>query len=181
MTPTDIDPYPVAQLVDRYQKSRDIIYKRFDFLGIKPHKAGRGNLKYITLDELHRMDALHQHVQAGGNSANFQDAMLETVSPDTTDTSFVSLQSDNVSRQLSGLSIDQFLELAAAVSKMLRPQDPFYHYEQLERFSRFGWQIHSTDLRSLLGRQQLKSSPIRYGSFLISRVGFRWWKVEKKD
>lgn len=178
---TDIDPYPVKELVHRYSKSRDVVYKRLNALNITPHRTD-GNQSYITLEELHRMDALNKHVEDGGRLADFEDAILLN---DTTDTSLFIGQSDTVSQPLSDLNVQQFLELAQVVASIIRPPekplppDPFYHYEQLERFSQFGWQIHSRDLRLLIGTP--KGNPIRYGSFLISRVGSRWWKVERKD
>lgn len=164
---TDIDPYPVSALFARYNRSRDVIYKRLDALNITPHRLEKGNQSYISLEELRQLDELHEHVVAGGKLSDFP-------MPISTDIG----QSDIVGRQLSELGVEQFLELAHTIAGLIRPDDRFSNYEQLERFARNGWLIQSKDLRDLIGRKRLDSTWMRWGGFEFTRSG-RWWRIKK--
>lgn len=171
----DIDPYPVSELFARYGKSRDVVYKRLNGLKIRPHKLDKGNQSYITLEELQLMDALHQHVQSGGELSDFV-VRLSAVESDSDERE--GFGESDIVRQLSNQSIDQFLELAQAIALLIRPTDRFSSYEQLERFARNGWLIQSRELRELIGRKSL-SHGMRWGGFRMERRG-RWWKVVKE-
>lgn len=168
---TDIDPYPISGLFVRYGKSRDVVYKRLDALNITPHKLEKGNQSYITLEELWRMDALHEHVKGGGKVAEFVSEQLSSnVLPDE--------QPNSIVRQLPGLNVEQFLELAQAIALMLRPSDRYSNYETLERFAKNRWLIQSGQLSGLIGKQP-KGSLIQWGGFVMQRQG-RWWSVKKR-
>lgn len=171
----DIDPYPVSELFARYGKSRDVVYKRLNGLKIRPHKLDKGNQSYITLEELQLMDALHQHVQAGGELSDFV-VRLSSVGSDSSDSQ--GLEQSDIVRQLNGQSIEQFLELAQAIALMLRPTDRYSNYETLERFARNGWLIQSRELKELIGIQP-KGNVMRWGGFRMEREG-RWWRVSKE-
>jgi hypothetical protein len=170
---TDIDPYPVSELFSRYGKSRDVVYKRLNALKIRPHKL-EGNRSYITLEELQLMDALHQHVQAGGEVSDFA-VRLSSDSADSFEGEGFS--GSNIVRQLSGQNIEQFLELAQAIALMMRPTDHYANYETLERIARNGWLIQSRQLHDLIGIKP-KGSAMRWGGFVMERTG-RWWRVNK--
>jgi hypothetical protein len=83
---------------------------------------------------------------------------------------------------IQSLSTEQFLELAQAIALLIRPTDPFANYEQLERFLRFGWHIHSNQLKELIGLHP-KGDRFEWGGFVLTRVKTRkpWWKVERVD
>ena len=66
---TDIDPNPVAALPDRFSTSKQTVYTRMEALGISPFKQGKR--AYIHLDQLHQLDALHEHLAAGGHLQDF--------------------------------------------------------------------------------------------------------------
>lgn len=170
----DIDPYPVSGLFARYGKNRDVVYKRLNALKIRPHKLDKGNHSYIKLEELQLMDALHQHVQAGGELSEF----AVRLSADLSDTADRQQDSEsNIVRQLSGLNVEQFLELAHAIASLIRPTDRFSNYEHLERFARNGWLIQSRYLRELIGKRPTGTG-FKWGGFTLERCG-RWWKVTK--
>ena len=170
----DIDPYPVSELFARYGKSRDVVYKRLNGLKIRPHKLDKGNQSYITLEELQLMDALHQHVQAGGELSDFV-VRLSSVGSDSGDRE--GFEQSDIVRQLGGQSIEQFLELAQAIALMLRPVDQYNNYETLERIARNGWLLQSRQLQELIGIKP-KGSEMQWGGFRMTKEG-RWWRVSK--
>lgn len=171
----DIDPYPVSELFARYGKSRDVVYKRLNGLKIRPHKLDKGNQSYITLEELQLMDALHQHVQAGGELSDFV-VRLSSASSDGDDRE--GFEQSDIVRLLGGQSIEQFLELAQAIALMMRPIDRYDNYETLERFARNGWLLQSRQLHELIGIKP-KGAVMRWGGFVMTREG-RWWRVSKE-
>lgn len=73
MTETTVDRLSVAQLPDRYHLSRSVLYERLADLQIKPDKVG--NKAYVNAQQLQCLDALHQHIQQGGTTAEFLEAI----------------------------------------------------------------------------------------------------------
>ena len=73
---TDIDPNPVAALPDRFSTSKQTVYTPMEALGIAPIKQGKR--AYIHLDQLRQLDALHEHLAAGGHLQDFAMTAIET-------------------------------------------------------------------------------------------------------
>ena len=73
---TDIDPFPVAALPDRFSTSKQTVYTRMEALGIAPIKQGKR--AYIHLDQLRQLDALHEHLAAGGHLQDFSTTAVKT-------------------------------------------------------------------------------------------------------
>lgn len=60
---------PVASLVERYKIAKSVIYKRMKDLEIQTQKIGIR--AFITQRQLNLLDALHEFIQGGGNTAEF--------------------------------------------------------------------------------------------------------------
>lgn len=63
------DLIPVASLCDRYKLSKSVISKRMKDLAIRSQRIGIH--AYITSQQLHMLDALHEFIQGGGSTAEF--------------------------------------------------------------------------------------------------------------
>jgi hypothetical protein len=67
---TNIDPYPVSELTNRYNIGKQAVYNRLEALKIKP--AHQSNRSYISGYQLQELDRLHQHLASGGTMADFE-------------------------------------------------------------------------------------------------------------
>jgi len=63
------DLMPVGLLPDRYALGKSVIYKRRKALGISAKKLG--GKAYISEEQLALLDALHEFIRKGGNTAEF--------------------------------------------------------------------------------------------------------------
>ena len=66
---SEIDRFPVKNLMERYNITRSVLYNRLKGLGIVPTKFGRQS--YVTGEELALLDQLHDYIQAGGYITGF--------------------------------------------------------------------------------------------------------------
>jgi hypothetical protein len=179
MDSSEIDRLPVADLPDRYNLARSAVYTRLDALGIKREKIG--NRAYVNAEELKLLDALHEFINRGGNTAEFLESR-GLPKPD-----------QKPSEQSSELSTGQpeLLNFMAALVSRLQPtvdRDPLAYFEQLEKAAQNGWHLKTSEVAELL---DLSPSEIQqYGDrffeagFVFSKVGYRAggevaWKVSK--
>ncbi|MEH2275423.1 MAG: hypothetical protein V7K40_11695 [Nostoc sp.] len=64
----EIDPFPVAALLDRYNLGKQAVYNRIDALDIKTFK--QGNKSYITASaDVELLDQLHDHINKNAYQA----------------------------------------------------------------------------------------------------------------
>ena len=111
---TDIDPNPVAALPDRFSTSKQTVYTRMEALGIAPIKQGKR--AYIHLDQLRQLDALHDHLAAGGHLQDFGEHLtrppsqvdsLDSSNPSTPQTPLAPLERlVNAAESLTGALMD---------------------------------------------------------------------------
>jgi hypothetical protein len=69
MADTQIDRYPVKELPGRYSINRSVLYSRLKALNIQPHSSGKQS--FVTGEELHLLNKLHEHLKRGGLLASF--------------------------------------------------------------------------------------------------------------
>jgi hypothetical protein len=69
MADTQIDRYPVKELPGRYSINRSVLYSRLKALNIQPHSSGKQS--FVTGEELHLLDKLHEHLKRGGITSEF--------------------------------------------------------------------------------------------------------------
>jgi hypothetical protein len=184
MSNGEIDRLPVNQLMARYNLVRSAVYTRLEALSIKPERIG--NKAYVNAEQLALLDDLHQFIQMGGTTAEFQE---RRGIPKARETS---------AEPSSGLSTVQpdFAKLVAAivaeVASRFQPSkpepDPFAYYEVLERAYQNGWLLSTSEIADLL---DLLPSEIRlYGDsfseagFVFTKAGYRAggevaWRVSK--
>ncbi len=180
-----IDRVPVNQLPDRYNLVRSAIYTRLDALGIEPEKVG--NKSYVNAAQLRLLDNLHEFIQAGGTTAEFQESRG------------IRRRKDNSSGQSSGLStgqpqadLSQLLNVLSDFATKLQPvapkPDPFAYLETLERAAQTGWLLRTSEVAELLRlsptEMQLYGDRFSEAGFVFTKAGYRSggeiaWKVTK--
>lgn len=69
MNTPKLDRLPVGQLASRYGIGRTSLYKRMSDLSLKPHALG--SKAYVDAEQVALLDRLHQHLNAGGQTAEF--------------------------------------------------------------------------------------------------------------
>jgi hypothetical protein len=137
---TDIDPYPVSELTNRYNIGKQAVYNRLEALKIKPSK--QSNRSYISGYQLQALDRLHQHIASGGTMADFEASITSSpLNPvDSLDTS-------------SGLTrTDDLVMLVERIAAVIRPTtEPLAHWEQLEKAVTHNWLLTSADVKRVIG------------------------------
>ena len=187
---TQLDSFPVAQLTDRYSVARSNIYNRLQGLGIQPEKQGSKSV--INADHLALMDALDQHLKAGGTIADFaqtqegssygqQDNRTMTyrtasiaTPPDFS--GMVEAIANQVAERLRQSAPPQPLALAPVVERIEK-------YRRLNEICEAGYRLSTSDLAPLLGLKTLPGKAFdRYG-FHFSKTGKNGaesaWQVTK--
>jgi hypothetical protein len=156
---TDIDPYPVSELTNRYNIGKQAVYNRLEALKIKPEK--HSNRSYISGGQLQALDRLHQHIASGGTMADFEASITESsLSPvDSLDTP-------------SGLTkTDDLVIFVERIAAAIRPATaPLAHLEELEKAVAHNWLLTSGDVKRVIGVKP-KGESFPRGSFTFIRSG----------
>lgn len=69
MSDVQLDTFPVSELQHRYKIVRSAVYTRLEALNIKPEK--QGGRAYVDGEQLKLLDALDEHIEKGGTTAEF--------------------------------------------------------------------------------------------------------------
>jgi hypothetical protein len=156
---TDIDPYPVSSLTNRYNIGKQAVYNRLEALKIKP--VHQSNRSYISGYQLQELDRLHQHIASGGTMADFETS--------TTSSPLSPVDSLDVS---SGLAhTDDLVRLVERIAAAIRPTtEPLAHWEQLEEAVAHNWLLTSADVKRVIGVKP-KGDSFPRGSFTFIRSG----------
>ena len=168
---TEIDPYPVSELQNRYNIGKQAVYNRLDALNIKPAK--QGNRSYVALDQLQALDRLHSHISDGGTMADFQSPAKES-----------SLELLDALDKPSGQSqADDLITLIERIAAVVKPTaDPLAHLEQLEKAIAHNWLLTTSEVQQLIGVKP-KGERFPRGSFTFvrtSKIGNQLaWRVVK--
>lgn len=171
-----LDSIPVANLTDRYGVARSNIYNRLSALKIEPEK--QGNKAFINADQLALMDALDQHLKAGGKLSDFnQSGGLSYVSQDKPDLSYRSQDTMDITPEPIGLGwfgvIDAIAEKVASILTVRQPSpppDPLANLRALQEVADQGWLLSSSQLAQLLGVKPHGSEFSRHG-FTFTKTG----------
>jgi len=173
-----IDRLTISQLIERYRLARSAVYKRIEALGIEAQKIG-GKAFYGSA-QVQLLDALHDFIQRGGNTAQFIE--MRGIQPE-----------ESFPEESTGLTTGQsdLLNLMNRMLPWLKPPepDPLGYFEKLEQACRNQWQLSTSEVANLLGMSAAEIQ--RYGDrfyeagFVFSRAGYRAggelaWKVSKR-
>jgi hypothetical protein len=179
-----IDRLPVSQLPDRYNLVRSAVYTRLDALGIKPERVG--NKSYVNAAQLRLLDELHQFIQAGGTTAEFLD--MRGLQQGEAEPSNLSSGLSTVQPDIVKLVATIASELMSRFQPPSPEPDPLAYFEVLERATRNGWLLSTSEIAYLL---DLTPATIRaYGDrfseagFIFTKAGYRAqgevaWRVTK--
>ncbi len=184
--PTELDLIPVSRLSDRYGVARSNIYNRLSGLGIEPEK--QGGKAYLNADQLRLMDALDQHLKAGGTIADFQPGGQLSYRPTGHVEPSYRAQDSPATLSLSRKG-DQSLALAMVVDAIagkmasLKPADPLANLRTLDEAAQQGWLLSTSQLAPLLGVKTLTGQTIHRYGFICTRQGRNGvesaWKITK--
>jgi hypothetical protein len=177
MSGEEIDRLPIGQLVERYQIVRSAVYTRLNALGIEPEKVG--NKAYVNAEQLRQLDDLHQFIQQGGTTAEFQESR-----------GIPRPAASNLASTTGESEIAQFAAgMAAQFAVRLQPPvDPLNYFEKLERAARNGWLLRTSEVAELLdllpSEIQLYGNQFFEAGFMFTRAGYRSggeiaWRVSK--
>lgn len=160
----EIDPFPVAALLDRYNLGKQAVYNRIDALDIKTFK--QGNKSYITASDVELLDHLHDHISAGGKMDDFKSPKAELMSSPV-DVSILSTGQPD-------LALGEVVQLVEALARHLRPAEPLQHLKELELAATSGWLLSSSEVEGLIGyKPRVKKGEQQFtrGSFSFVRSG----------
>ncbi len=177
---TDIDPFPVAALPDRFSTSKQTVYTRMEALGISPFKQGKR--AFVRLDQLHQLDALHEHLAAGGHLQDFSTSAIasQTSQLEELDVSTHAISNTNTDAPLERL-VNAAESLTGALIDIASP-DPIAHLRRLQEAAEQGWLLTTSQVRELTGAKPHGQS-WRRGSFVFCKTGKigreAAWSVER--
>lgn len=184
---TEIDPYPISALQDRYGlDSKQAIYDRINKLGIQPVARGK-----LSLDQLDMLDRLDKHIKKGGTIRDFinpnslpphpeNKPLHEDKSVDLVDLEYGAQPSAD------GLvTVEEVCRIIERVATAIRPTTHLSDYEELERAAEKGWILPTSIVKQLIGVRPTTTVSDRFtrGSFVFIRSGkiggSAAWKVQK--
>lgn len=152
-----VDRLPVADLPKRYGIGKSSFYERVGALKLEFEK--RGTRSIASLDQVDRLDALHDHLQKRGNTI---ESFIESL-PDAESES--GLATTAPSDPMTAL-----LTLTSAILSQ-RQADPLAHIEALQRACDRGWLISTSELAPLLKLAKLSGQTIERYGFTCTRSG----------
>lgn len=178
MTNDSVELIPVSQLQDRYNIKRSALYNRLSALELQPTKVGRR--AFVTPADVGRLDALADHLDAGGAIHDFQEQ------PPDLDASADSLTvvADGMPPMNQNTNFAAFLDTFAARPEPV--QALTHRLDLLEKAATHEWLLPTSDLSMTLGlsRRSVGKYPKfeRYG-FVFTKVGQMGtetsWRVQK--
>jgi hypothetical protein len=177
MSDAQLDSFPVSELQHRYKIVRSAVYTRLEALNIKPEK--QGGRAYVNGEQLRLLDALHDHIEKGGTTAEFVASRADSVQVEkssgqleksTGQQHLSSGQLQKSSRQLdlSSGQVGQFTiteqhsalaglieaiasRLIPMIASQLKPApDPLASLRGLEEAYRNQWLLSTSELAQLL-------------------------------
>lgn len=173
-----IDRLPVSQLPDRYNKARSVVYERLKDLGIEPER--QGNKAYLNADQIELLDRLHQHIESGGSTADFLDAIglsdrrtgQNTLAPQyhafITDPPY-GVSDEPIGQYDGHTDLSVVLQVFEVFAQRLNlTPDPLLPQRQLQELADRGWTASTSQLQAILGSKPREGQ--RFG-FELKRVG----------
>ncbi|KAI9131042.1 hypothetical protein [Acaryochloris sp. CCMEE 5410] len=168
---------PVSQLQERYNIKRSALYNRLSALELQPTKVGRR--AFITPADVVRLDALGDHIEAGGTIHDF------TEQPSSVGAGALTVAADDGTAPMA-----QNTNFATFLDAFSTRPDPLKmllnRLDLLEKAATHEWLLPTSDLSMALGlsRRSVGKYPKfeRYG-FVFTKVGQMGtetsWRVQK--
>lgn len=179
-----IDRVRICRLPSRYGIARSALYTRMQALGIKPEKEGKQ--ASISLDQLHQLDALHDHLQSGGTTAEFLAKILGTPQAQESSIEFSSEPLIYLLKELissvaktepeTRLLLSAISHLFLAKAQYFEPDiNPFRTHLLLNEAANSGCVLSNSELLAILKIERIPS--LKQGKF--ARKGFLFSRVER--
>lgn len=182
----ELDPYPTANLQERYGIGKTTVNERLNVLGIERIK--RGTRTFVSLDDLQLLDDLQTHLQRGGQMSDFPGAIVERSvgSSERPYTPAALPNGHNLAQTTWGFLTSPLEEVAQIVlnglKEILVSPPPAKRgmrlapLRELEEAYRNGWLLSSAEVADLLG---LTSGTVTGYSEQFSDRGFQFRRVGK--
>lgn len=176
MSDAQLDSFPVSSLQHRYKIVRSAVYNRLEALNIKPEK--QGGRAYVNGDQLRLLDALHDHIEKGGTTAEFVESKAssgqvekssgQAGQPGELMPSSGQLQKSSGQLEKSSGQVGQFTiteqhstlagliealasRLIPMIASQLKPaHDPLASFRGLEEAYRHQWLLSTSEVAQLL-------------------------------
>lgn len=166
----------MAELASKWGVTANTVSRRLAYLGIKPIR--QGNFRFLTSDQLHQADALHDHVLQG--------KPMETFPKPTPDGLAVMPRAAKQSQpDSSAMAL-----VAAMAAKLAPPVDPLQQARRLKEAADLGVWLSNAELAAVLGmaestlRDKSHDYSPRPGFSLErrqdSKGGSIWWRVKQE-
>jgi len=166
---TPIHRHPVAQVQQESGLSRAAFYKRLAQAGVKPPRVGQNS--FLEREHLQALQALEDHIQAGGKPDAFP-GRLQTSS----EMALVSTPGRGIPEAVGGPEEDQAGLVAEDVSRL----EGLLSF--LTKAGRNNWEIPTSQVQLLVGAKPRGTTFSRYG-FTFRPAGKHGqeisWRVER--
>jgi hypothetical protein len=185
---TDIDRFPVKELMGRYGIGRTALYDRFKHASIKPDKEGTRS--FISGEQLAELDRLNDHLATGGSLSDFVPTFSEQ--EETQELAIVPNSSADVQRtvandNLEALAVAVSVGVERAIASQSHPPNPLWYMKELKQAAEEGWLLSTSEARELLGVKPTTtkgSDTYKRGCWLFTKAGKigsqTAWRVSKK-
>ncbi len=143
MSQTTLDRISVAQLPARYSITRSVVYNRLNDLEIKPER--QGNKAYVNAQQLALLDRLHEHIQAGGITADFIASARQSGSQSARQSGLQSVgQSGLQSAGQMALDAQTLTVLGEMVTRFVPAPDPLANLRAIQEACDQGWWLSTS-------------------------------------
>lgn len=178
----EIDRIPISQLPSRYGIARSNLYTRLKDLRIEPEKMGKK--AFVSAEQLHLLDALHDRIQQGGTTGEF----LKGLDRPQNHSALVPAPGEpSIIVQPNAL-----VAVVETIIKRLLPNtgSRLSYLRELEEACGNGWLLSTSEVADLLGLSPKTiagyGEEFEDGGFVFSRAGIRKggeiaWAIDKQS
>ena len=185
---TDIDRFPVKELMGRYGIGRTALYDRFKHANIKPDKEGTRS--FISGEQLAELDRLNDHLASGGSLSDFAPAysfpeegqQLALIPNSSADVQPIEPASLQVLVEAVSVGVER------AIASQAQPPNPLWYMKELKQAAEEGWLLTTSEIRELIGVKPTAnkgSNTYKRGCWTFTKAGKignqTAWQVSKQS
>ncbi|MBE9144888.1 MerR family transcriptional regulator [Planktothrix mougeotii] len=177
----------IKELQERYGlKTRQSIYDWIKAANLTLPKDERGHA-YATPEQIETLDQLSEHLKSGGTLGTFTplsspqiytsiDSQIDTSEASTV---YSAIDTVNLAEDSPMVMLER---LVGAIAANIQPRSPLWFHEELEKASKQGWILSTSEVESLIGVKP-KGEIFHRGGWEFVRAGKIGnqgaWKVNK--
>jgi hypothetical protein len=152
MVMTDIDRFPVKDLMGRYGIGRTALYDRFKHANIKPDKEGTRS--FVSGEQLAELDRLNDHLATGGSLSDFvpaygwrEEGQELALAPNSS----ADVQPIEPAANLEALAVAVSVGVERAIASQSQPPNPLWYMKELKQAVEEQWLLTTAEVRELIG------------------------------